>query len=54
MQIWAKSLTGKTINLRCGDDDVVQIGPRREDGSFRLRIEAVGIDMFVTTASVGA
>lgn len=35
MQIFIKTLTGKSVQLQVGD---VQIGPRRQDGSFLIHV----------------
>jgi hypothetical protein len=52
MQIFAKGLTGKSITLVVSDAATVEIGPRRADGSFRLRVPQSAIDEWVVDVSV--
>lgn len=48
MSIFVKTLTGKTVQLIVGD---VQIGPRRQDGTFLIRVgtsEQYVVDAWIT------
>jgi hypothetical protein len=54
MQIFVKTLTGKSVTLVVEDRDPrPQIGPVREDGSFRLTFPPARFDEIVVSYALG-